>query len=177
MLGKVPFFYLGGGGGWAGAQEGRVISKFLQIGEGLTCFIRNWEKVTVFCCKEKITPCHFVDYYLLANVRSVQQPKICIYKQSFQPRNSGESVPCRRGQVIQKDRQNFGRILFENSVYSPFMFGNHPRSSSFHFSGLAPSLVLAPDVPPTESEKQRASFQKGESANSHNIHKLLHLTS
>ena len=32
------------------------------------------------------------------------------------------------------------------------MFGNHLRSSSFHFSALAPSLVPAPDVPPTESD-------------------------
>ena len=44
-----------------------------------------------------------------------------------------------------------GRILFENSVYSPFGFGNHPNSSSFHLSGL--SLVPAPDVLPTESEE------------------------
>ena len=32
------------------------------------------------------------------------------------------------------------------------MFGNHLRSSSFHFSALGPSLVPAPDVPPTESD-------------------------
>ena len=68
MLGKVRFLFRGGG--WAGAS-GRVISKFLPIGEGLTCFIRNWGKVTVFCCKEKITPRRLVDYYLLTNVRSV----------------------------------------------------------------------------------------------------------
>ena len=54
VLGKVSFLFRGDGGGWAGASEGRVISKFLQIGEGLTCFIRNWGRVTVFCCKEKI---------------------------------------------------------------------------------------------------------------------------
>ena len=54
--------------------------------------------------------------------------------------------------------KNFGRVLFENSVYSPFGYGNHPRSSSIHFSGLALSLVPAADVLPTESEEKRASF-------------------
>ena len=50
-LGKVRFF-MGGGEGWAGASEGRVISKlFLQIGQ--TCFIRNRGRVTVFFGKEK----------------------------------------------------------------------------------------------------------------------------
>ena len=46
-----------GGGGWAGALEGRVISKYLQIGEGQTCFIRSQGRVTVFFGKENITPC------------------------------------------------------------------------------------------------------------------------
>ena len=55
----------------------------------------------------------------------------------FHPkRDNGESVPC-----VQKDRKNLGRIPKENSVYSSFGLGNHPRSSSFHFSGVAPPLV------------------------------------
>ena len=64
-------FFIGGGG-----------SKFfLQI-----CFIRNRRGVTVFFGKEKMTPCRLVDPYLLTNTRSVQKPKTCIYKQSYQPR-------------------------------------------------------------------------------------------
>ena len=51
----------------------------------------------------------------------------------FQSRNCGESVPC-------EDKWSF-----ENSVFSPLGFGKHPRSSSFHFPGIALSLVLAPD--------------------------------
>ena len=38
---------LRGGGGWVGASEGRVISKF-EIGEGQTCFIRNRGRVSFF---------------------------------------------------------------------------------------------------------------------------------
>ena len=55
------------GGGEAGASEGRVISKFLQIGEGQPCFIPNRGRVTVFFGKEKITPYRLVDSYLLTN--------------------------------------------------------------------------------------------------------------
>ena len=40
----------------------------------------------------------------------------------------------------------------EFSLFAPG-FGNHPRSSSFHFSGLGLSLVPAADVLPTESEE------------------------
>ena len=63
---------------------------------------------------------------------------------------------------------------FLKSVYSLFGFGNHVMSSSFHFSGLGLSLVPAPDVPP---QSQKSSSENGESANSHNSHKFLHLTS
>ena len=50
------------GWGWAGAPEGRVISKYfkLQIKEGQTYFIRNRGRVAVFFDKEKITPCRLV---------------------------------------------------------------------------------------------------------------------
>ena len=41
MFVREGTFIIGGGGGWAGPSEGRVISKFLQIGEGQTCFIIN----------------------------------------------------------------------------------------------------------------------------------------
>ena len=57
--------FLIGGGGWAGASEGRV------IGEGQTCFLRNQGRVTGFFGKEKITPCRLVDSYLLTNTRSL----------------------------------------------------------------------------------------------------------
>ena len=64
--GRYPFL-LNGGGGEAGASEGRVINKFLQIGEGQPCFIPNRGRVTVFFGKEKITPYRLVDSYLLTN--------------------------------------------------------------------------------------------------------------
>ena len=54
-----------------GLRRGGSLVNFLQIGEGQTCFIRNRGRVTVFFGKEKITPCHLVDSYLLTNTRSV----------------------------------------------------------------------------------------------------------
>ena len=38
----------------AGASEGRVLSNFLQIGEGQTCFVLNQGRVTVLLAREKI---------------------------------------------------------------------------------------------------------------------------
>ena len=46
-----------------GVSEGRVLSIFLQIGEGQTCFILNLGRVIVFSGKEKITPCRFYFVY------------------------------------------------------------------------------------------------------------------
>ena len=68
-LGKVRFL-LGGGGG-SGPRRGGSLVNFLQIGEGQTCFIRNWGRVIVFFGKGKNTPCRLVDSYLLTNTRSV----------------------------------------------------------------------------------------------------------
>ena len=65
-LGKERFFIEGGG--WVGASEGRVMSKFfffLQIGQ--TCFIRNRGRVTVFFGKEKITPSRLVSWLSFVN--------------------------------------------------------------------------------------------------------------
>ena len=62
----------------------------------------------------------------------------------FQSQNSGESVPCR-----DKSSKMASRILTEYywriQYIRPFGFGNHPRSSSFHFSGLTLPLVPARD--------------------------------
>ena len=43
--------------------------------------------------------------------------------------------------------------IWEFSIFALWRFGNHPRSSSSHFSALALSLVPTADVPPTESEE------------------------
>ena len=45
--------------------------KFLQVGRGQTCFIRNRGWVAVFLARKKISPCRLVDSYLLTNTRSV----------------------------------------------------------------------------------------------------------
>ena len=62
-------FFIGGGGG--GLRRGGSPVNFLQVGEGQTCFIRNWGRITFFFGKENITPCHLIDSYLLTNSRSV----------------------------------------------------------------------------------------------------------
>ena len=41
-----------GGGGWAGALERRSLVNTLQIGEGQTCLIRSWGRVTVFLARK-----------------------------------------------------------------------------------------------------------------------------
>ena len=65
-------FFIWAGGGWAGAFEKRVISKyFTNWGGCQTCLIRSRGRVTVFFGKENITPCRLVDFYLLTNTRSV----------------------------------------------------------------------------------------------------------
>ena len=40
------------GVGWAGASEGRDMSKFFTNWEGKTCFIRNRERVKVFLARK-----------------------------------------------------------------------------------------------------------------------------
>ena len=156
-LGKERFLLGGGGGGgWAEASEGSggSLVNFLLTGEGQTCFILNRGRVTVFLARKKLLHVASILYIqaklpvkINLNYLQVSKPRELPTGAFFQSRNSGESVPCR-------DKwSKFGRILFENSVYSPFGFGNHPRSSSFHFSGVALSLVPAADVPPTESEE------------------------
>ena len=42
------------GVGWAGASEGRDMSKFFTNWEGKTCFIRNRERVKVFLARKKL---------------------------------------------------------------------------------------------------------------------------
>ena len=72
MLGKVRFLVGGGGGGegWAGASEGRLLSNVFTNWEGQTCFILNRERVTVFWAREN---------YSMSLL-------FCIYKQSYQSR-------------------------------------------------------------------------------------------
>ena len=64
-------FFIGGGG-----------SKFFLT----NLFYSQPEGGHSFFGKEKMTPCRLVDPYLLTNARSVQKPKTCIYKQSYQSR-------------------------------------------------------------------------------------------
>ena len=92
------------------------------VNKGQNCFILNRGRVTVFLARKK-----------LPHVASI------LYLQAKLP----VKINLNYLQVSN------GRKLFENSVYSLFGFGNHPRSSSFHFSGLALSLVPVADVLPT----------------------------
>ena len=79
-------FFIGGGGGWAGASEGRVISKFFyKLGRVKPVSFPTGEG-QFFLARKKMTPCRLVDSYLLTNTRSVWKPKTCIYKQNFQSR-------------------------------------------------------------------------------------------
>ena len=92
------------------------------VNKGQNCFILNRGRVTVFLARKKLP--HVASILYIQAKLSVK-----INLNYLQVSN--------------------GRKLFENSVYSLFGFGNHPRSSSFHFSGLALSLVPAADVLPT----------------------------
>ena len=74
-LGKVCFLL---GGGWA--RRGGSLVNFLQIEEGQTRFILNWERVTVFLVRKKFF--HVVLF--------------CIYKQSYQSRSIEITYRCRK---------------------------------------------------------------------------------
>ena len=113
----------GGGGGWAGASEGRVLSNFFTNWGGSNLFYSCFQSLANFPLAFSFSHETMAKAFLVGTIG---------------PKERVESV-C--------------RILFENSVYSPFGFGSHPKSSSFHFSGLTFSLVPAADVPPTESEE------------------------
>ena len=55
MVGIREGTFFIGGGGWAGASEGRVLSNFfIQIGKGQTCFILSRGRVTVFLARNKL---------------------------------------------------------------------------------------------------------------------------
>ena len=54
LLREGYVFYWGGGWGWAGALEGRVINKFLQIGEGQTCLFATGGRLRFFLAREKL---------------------------------------------------------------------------------------------------------------------------
>ena len=69
ILGKVRFFYWGGGGGWAGTSEGRVISKYFTNWGGSNLF--DTQPGEGQARKILSTPCRLVDLYLLTNTRSV----------------------------------------------------------------------------------------------------------
>ena len=62
--------FLIGGGGWAGASEGRVISKYFTNKGGSNLFYTQPGEDRSFFCKENVTPCRLVDSYLLTNMRS-----------------------------------------------------------------------------------------------------------
>ena len=59
------------GVGWAGALEGRVISKYFTNWGGSNLFDTQPREGHSFFGKENITPCRLVDFYLLTNTRSV----------------------------------------------------------------------------------------------------------
>ena len=52
-----------GGGGWAGALEGRVLSKFFTNWGGSNLFYSQLGEGHSFFGKEKITPCRFYFVY------------------------------------------------------------------------------------------------------------------
>jgi len=65
-------FNWGGGGGWAGASKGRVISKlFTNWGGSNPFYSQPGEGHSFFFGREKITPCRLVDSYFLRNTRIV----------------------------------------------------------------------------------------------------------
>ena len=78
------FLNSGGGGGWAGVSEGRVISKYFTNWGGSNLFYMQLGKGHSSFGKEKITPCRIVDSCSLTNTRNVKKPKSCIYKRSYQ---------------------------------------------------------------------------------------------
>ena len=61
MYVRYVFYWGGGGGEMAEASEGRVISNFLQIGEGQTCFVLNQGHSSFG--KGKNTSCRFYFVY------------------------------------------------------------------------------------------------------------------
>ena len=66
-LGKVRFLLGGGGGGgsgWAGALEGRILSKFFTNWGGSNLFYSQpGEGHSQFLVRKKITPCRFYFVY------------------------------------------------------------------------------------------------------------------
>ena len=57
-------FFIGGGGvGWAGASEGRVLRKFFTNWGGSNLFYSQPGEGHSFFGKEKITSCHFYFVY------------------------------------------------------------------------------------------------------------------
>ena len=110
-------FLLGGGGGdGPGLRMGSgSLVKFLQIGEGQTCFILNRGRVTVFLARKKITPSRFYFVYIQAKlpVKINLNSGLLIFRAVAESRNSGKSAKSRE---IHKNTQNtskFGRNLIK----------------------------------------------------------------
>ena len=70
-LREGTFLIRGGGGGWAGASEGRVIRKYFTNWGGSNLFYTQPGEGRGIFGQGKITPCWLVDSYLLTNMRSV----------------------------------------------------------------------------------------------------------
>ena len=133
MLLKEGTFLIGGGG-WAGASEGRVLIIFFTNWGGSNLFYSQPGEGNSFFWQGKN-----YSMSLLLSLSTRARIRLCFragfwYKISL--RKLLELEPTTRSTT---------------SLYSPFGFGNHPRSSSF--SGLVLSLVSAADVPSTESEE------------------------
>ena len=63
-LGKVRFLLGEGGGGWAGASEGRILIKFFRNWGGSNLFYSQpGEGHSQFLVRKKITPCRFYFVY------------------------------------------------------------------------------------------------------------------
>ena len=68
QLVKEGTFFIAGGGGWAGAWEGRVLNKFFTNWGGSNLFYSKPGEGHSYFGKEKITPCRFYFVYIQAKL-------------------------------------------------------------------------------------------------------------
>ena len=67
-VGKRRYVFYWGGGGWGGASEGRVLSKFFTNWGGSNLFYSKPGEGHSYFGKEKITPCRFYFVYIQAKL-------------------------------------------------------------------------------------------------------------
>ena len=56
-----------------GLRRRGSLVKFLQIGKGLTCFVRNWRRVTLFLARKKLLCVQDVASILLLTKQSTKK--------------------------------------------------------------------------------------------------------